>query len=61
MIEVPSVIGKQWGEAEQILTDAGFEASRKDVLGGYFGTVRTQSVDAGEMVERGTEVVLEIV
>ncbi len=61
LIEVPSVIGKQWGEAEQILTDAGFEASRKDVLGGYFGTVRTQSVDAGEMVERGTEVVLEIV
>ena len=61
LIEVPSVIGKQYGEAEQILSDAGFEVSRKDVLGGYFGTVRTQSVDPGEMVERGTEVVLEIV
>ncbi len=61
LIEVPSVIGKQWGEAQQILTGAGFEVSRKNVLGGYFGTVRTQSVKAGEMVPRGTEIVLEIV
>ncbi|WP_114908196.1 Stk1 family PASTA domain-containing Ser/Thr kinase [Ornithinimicrobium murale] len=61
LIEVPSVIGKQWGEAEQTLKDAGFKVSRKDVLGGYFGTVRTQSIDAGEMVEKDTEIVLEVV
>lgn len=61
VIEVPSVIGNQWSEARQTLTDAGFEVSRKDVLGGYFGTVRTQSVDPGEMAPRGTEIVLEIV
>ena len=61
LIEVPSVIGKQYAEAEQELKDAGFDVSRKDVLGGYFGTVRTQSIEAGEMVEKGTTIVLEIV
>src|SRR5690606_4730543 len=60
LFEVPSVIGKQWAEAEQLLTDAGFVVKREDLAGGYFSTVRFQSVNAGEMVPKGTEIVLTV-
>ncbi|MBT2250666.1 serine/threonine-protein kinase [Arthrobacter sp. BHU FT2] len=42
MVEVPSFIGKQAGEAEQALRKLGFEVRINKVLGGFFGTVRDQ-------------------
>ncbi|WP_256841854.1 Stk1 family PASTA domain-containing Ser/Thr kinase [Ornithinimicrobium cryptoxanthini] len=60
LFEVPGVIGKQWDEAEKLLTDAGFVVEREDLAGGYFSTVRFQSVDAGEMRPKGTEIVLTV-
>ncbi|NLG21484.1 MAG: Stk1 family PASTA domain-containing Ser/Thr kinase [Actinomycetales bacterium] len=60
LIEVPNVIGKQWGEAESLLKDAGFEVGREDLAGGYFSTVRFQSIDPGEMVPKGTEIILTV-
>ena len=60
LFEVPGVIGEQWAEAEKLLTDAGFVVTREDLAGGYFSTVRFQSIDAGEMVPKGTEIVLTV-
>ena len=48
------------GEAESLLKDAGFEVGREDLAGGYFSTVRFQSVDPGEMVPKGTEIILTV-
>lgn len=61
LIEVLDVFGMQWGEAEELLTDAGFTVVREDLIGGLFGTVRQQSIKAGEMVPKGTEIVLGVV
>lgn len=60
LFEVPNVIGKSWSDAEAELTEAGFEVGREDLAGGYFSTVRYQSVDAGEMVPKGTEIILTV-
>ena len=46
---------------EEVLTEAGFTVTREDLIGGYFGTVRRQSIEPGEMVPKGTEIVLEVV
>ena len=61
LVEVPNVFGKQQGEATQILEDAGFKVEIDAFLGGYFGTVRAQSPNAGEMLRRGSTVVLTVV
>jgi serine/threonine-protein kinase len=61
LVEVQGVVGEQYGAAAERLTALGFEVSRRNVLGGFFGTVRDQSVTPGERVPRGTEVVLTVV
>lgn len=61
LFEVPNVVGDQFGAAEDELSGIGFEVRREDTLGGFFGTVRLQSVDAGEMVPAGTVIVLTVV
>ena len=61
LFEVPNVVGQQFADAEATLTDLGFEVEREDVLGGFFGTVRTQSVEAGSWHPRGTVIVLTVV
>ncbi|MEC5192314.1 MULTISPECIES: Stk1 family PASTA domain-containing Ser/Thr kinase [unclassified Arthrobacter] len=42
LIDVPSFIGKQVGEARKALEDLGFEVRVENFLGGFFGTVRDQ-------------------
>ena len=59
--EIPDLVGKQYEEAAQILRDLGMEPRRENFLGGFFGTVRTQSIEPGTKVVKGTEVVLGIV
>lgn len=61
LFEVPNVQGRQIGEATEILEDAGFVVERTNVLGGFFGTVRQQDVEAGELRARGTVVTLTVV
>ena len=46
LVEVPDVFGKQFEEAKTILEGLGFVVARENVLGGLFGTVRAQSVEA---------------
>lgn len=61
LLQVPDVFGLQKGEAAGILEDAGFTVEFENFLGGIFGTVRDQSIPAGEMHPAGTVVVLTIV
>ncbi|WP_122260664.1 Stk1 family PASTA domain-containing Ser/Thr kinase [Ornithinimicrobium cerasi] len=61
LVEVPDVVGRQYTRAEEELTDLGLVVVREDVRGGFFGTVREQSIEPGEQVPRGTEIVLAVV
>ena len=61
LVEVPRVVGKQFDEAKELLEGIGFVVERNNVLGGYFGTVRDQSVAAGETAVKGSTIVLTVV
>ncbi|GAB2983020.1 Stk1 family PASTA domain-containing Ser/Thr kinase [Actinotalea caeni] len=61
LFEVPNLFGMQYSEAAAILEDIGFVPERENVLGGVFGTVHSQSVEAGSWHPRGTVVVLTVV
>ncbi|MBU5423126.1 Stk1 family PASTA domain-containing Ser/Thr kinase [Cellulomonas hominis] len=60
-VEMPNLRGKQYDEAAAALEALGLKAERQNVLGGIFGTVRDQSVVAGEAVPKGTTVRLTVV
>lgn len=61
LVTVPQVVGRQFSAAEEELTDLGLTVVREDVRGGFFGTVREQSIEPGEEVPVGTEIVLAVV
>ncbi|GAA5161996.1 Stk1 family PASTA domain-containing Ser/Thr kinase [Ornithinimicrobium tianjinense] len=61
LVEVPDVVGRQFDRAAEELTQLGLEVVREDVRGGFFGTVRDQSVKPGEKVPPGTRIVLAVV
>ena len=60
-VEMPNLRGKQYDEAAAALDALGLKAERQNVLGGIFGTVRDQSVVAGESVPKGTTIRLTVV
>jgi len=61
LVEVPDLFGMQFEKAAKELEKRGLVAAREDFLGGVFGTVRDQSVRAGESVPKGTVVTLTVV
>ena len=61
LVTVPQVVGSQFSTAEQELTDLGLVVRREDLRGGFFGTVRDQSIGPDEQVPKGTEIVLTVV
>ncbi|HET7476153.1 MAG TPA: Stk1 family PASTA domain-containing Ser/Thr kinase [Dermatophilaceae bacterium] len=61
LVTVPSVTGMQRGEATRVLRAAGFQVRYETFMGGFFGTVRSQSVDAGTQAPKGTTITLVIV
>ncbi|ANS78203.1 Serine/threonine protein kinase PrkC, regulator of stationary phase [Serinicoccus hydrothermalis] len=61
LVTVPQVVGRQFSAAEEELSELGLVVTREDVRGGFFGTVREQSVEPGEEVPTGTEIVLAVV
>ncbi len=61
LVEVPDVYAEQYDVAAAALEELGFVVERENVLGGVFGTVRSQSVEAGAMQPRGTVIVLSVV
>ncbi|WP_136519773.1 Stk1 family PASTA domain-containing Ser/Thr kinase [Cellulomonas telluris] len=60
-VAMPDLTGKQFDAAQKDLEALGLTARRENVLGGLFGTVRQQSVPAGEQVRKGTEITLTVV
>ncbi|MEE6274378.1 Stk1 family PASTA domain-containing Ser/Thr kinase [Georgenia sp. MJ206] len=60
-VEIPDVVGQQAGPATEQLEGAGFEVEIREVLGGFFGTVRQMSPAAGETAVPGTTIVLTVV
>ena len=61
LVTVPQVVGRQYRVAEQELTELGLVVVREDIRGGFFGSVRSQSIEPDEEVPVGTEIVLEVV
>jgi len=61
LVPVPDVVGLQLEAARAALEDAGFTVEEESVLGGFFGTVRDQSVDGGTEAEPGTTITLTVV
>lgn len=59
--EIPNFTGMQYDKAAEELTKLGMTPKRSNVLGGVFGTVRDQSVGAGQKVPKGTTVTLTVV
>lgn len=61
LVAVPAVVGKQLAEATSLLEAAGFQVQVERVLGGFFGTVRATSPEAGVMAPRGSIVIVTVV
>ena len=61
LVAVPQVTGMQRGEATRVLRQAGFTVRYDNFMGGFFGTVRTQTPAAGSMQPKGSTVTLVIV
>jgi eukaryotic-like serine/threonine-protein kinase len=61
LVAVPDVIGRQEGRATSILTGLGFNVQIERAFGGFFGTVRLQSVDPGTEAPRGSTITLTVV
>ncbi len=61
LVIVPPVIGKQEGEATSILVGVGFKVTIERAFGGFFGTVRLQSIDAGTAAPKGSTITLTVV
>ena len=60
MVEVPSFVGRQAGDARRELEALGFRVEVNEVLGGFFGTVRAQD-PVGESVPEGSVITLTVV
>lgn len=60
LVEVPSYIGKQAGDARKALEALGFQVRVNNILGGFFGTVRDQD-PVGTEVPEGSVITLTVV
>jgi eukaryotic-like serine/threonine-protein kinase len=61
LVAVPEVIGKQEEEATSILKGLGFQVEIERAFGGFFGTVRLQSIAAGTNAPKGATITLTVV
>ena len=61
LVSVPNVIGQQERSARSILERLGLRVKVKRAFGGFFGTVRLQSVAAGTDAPRGSTITLTVV
>lgn len=60
LVDVPSFVGKQAAEAEKALQALGFEVRRNNILGGFFGTVRSQD-PVNTKVPEGSVITITVV
>jgi serine/threonine protein kinase/beta-lactam-binding protein with PASTA domain len=60
LVTVPDVVGRSWEEVEPLLEELGLDVVREEIAGAFFGTVRFQSLEEGEEVPVGTEIVITV-
>jgi serine/threonine-protein kinase len=60
LVKVPSYVGKQADDAREALEELGFEVRVNEILGGFFGTVRSQDPVNTEVPE-GSVITLTVV
>ena len=61
LVVVPDVFGKQEGEARAILEGLGFIVEIDRIAGGFFGTVRFQSIPVGTPTPTGSTITISVV
>ena len=61
LVPVPGVIGEQEQAAKAILEGLGFKVKVERAFGGFFGTVRFQSVPPGSTAPKGSTITLTVV
>jgi serine/threonine-protein kinase len=61
LVAVPDVVGRQEQAARSILEHLGFTVKVERALGGFFSTVRLQSIDAGTKAPQGSTITLTVV
>jgi len=61
LVAVPGTVGKQRDQAAALLAAAGFKVTYQELLGGFFGTVRSSDPAEGTMLRKGSTVTLTIV
>ncbi|MFC6006326.1 Stk1 family PASTA domain-containing Ser/Thr kinase [Angustibacter luteus] len=61
LVLVPKVVGSQVEDAVRELKGAGFKVEVHNILGGFFGTVRSQDPGAGEKAPKGSTISLTVV
>lgn len=61
LVEVPDLVGQQFADARRTLEQLGFAVVREDVLGGFFGTVRSQDATPGSALPKGSTITLAVV
>ena len=61
LVVVPDVIGQQEKAARTILEHLGFTVKVERAFGGFFSTVRLQSIDAGTKAPQGATITLTVV
>ncbi|WP_426560798.1 Stk1 family PASTA domain-containing Ser/Thr kinase [Angustibacter sp. McL0619] len=61
LVDVPRVVGRQLEDAARELQKAGFQVEVHKILGGFFGTVRSQNPGAGQQAPKGSTIRLTVV
>jgi serine/threonine-protein kinase len=61
LVNMPNLVGMTVDKAHQSLKNLGLKWTDNEALGGLFGIVRLQSVNAGIAIPKGTTVSLTIV
>jgi eukaryotic-like serine/threonine-protein kinase len=61
LVTVPNVVGQQVQQARATLESAGFNVTRNNILGGFFGTVRAQNPPGGSTAPKGSTITLTVV
>lgn len=61
LVTVPNVQGKQLADARAELEGRGFKVAVQEVLGGFFGTVRSTDPAAGQSIPKGSTITVTVV
>ena len=61
LVTVPNVVSQQEGPARSVLEGLGFKVKVERAFGGFFRTVRLQSIAAGSQAPRGSTITLTVV